>query len=207
MPLIKTIFVDSQTKVFLWKISETLQDLATIYLCENSINRLDKMRSIPHKKGFISVRYLLKEAGYIDSDLYYTEDGKPHLKDGKQISISHSFEYATIIVSDGPVGIDIEKNRELIKKIAFKFVDKENEFLQKEQLIEQLTVLWGAKESLYKIYPDGGLLFRKHLPIDAFALKDKQTTGWIKKHPWNEQYRLYFEFVDGFTLVYALPIN
>lgn len=207
MPLAKTIIVDENTTVFVWKITETLQELHTIFLCKNSIDRIGNMRSEIHQKGFISVRHLLKEAGYTDSDLYYTEDGKPHLKDEKQISISHSFLFSTIIISNKPVGIDIEKNRDKIQRISHKFVGQEKKFLKDEQLIEQLTVLWGAKESLYKIHPDGGLLFIEHLPIEAFELKDKQAIGWIKKDPWNEPYKLHFEFIEDFTLVFAIPLN
>jgi phosphopantetheinyl transferase len=207
MPLVKTIIVDENTKVLVWKITETLQDLETIFLCDNSIKRLDNMRSEMHKKGFISVRYLLKELGYSDRDLYYIEDGKPLLKDGKNISISHSFQFSTIAISDNVIGIDIEKNREKIKRIAHKFVGQETKFLQEENLVEQLTVLWGAKESLYKIHPNGGLLFIEHLPIEAFQLKEKETRGWIKKEPWNEPFKIIFEPIEDFTLVYALPLN
>ncbi|MEI6866610.1 4'-phosphopantetheinyl transferase superfamily protein [Flavicella sp.] len=207
MPLAKTIIVDKNTKVLVWEITETQQELETIFLSNNSTTRLSNMRSETHKKGFISVRHLLKELKYSDADLYYDSKGKPHLKDGKNISISHSFQYATIIISDKVIGIDIEKNRDKIKRISHKFIDKENQFLQKNNLIEQLTVLWAAKESLYKIYPNGGLLFIKHLPIEPFSLKDKETKGWIKKGPWNEPYRIIFEFIDDFSLVYAVPLH
>lgn len=203
MPLVKTIIADKNTTVFVWKITESLQNLQTIFLSENSKDRISNMRSEVHQKGFVSVRHLLKEAGYSDSDLFYTEDGKPHLKDNKQISISHSFNFSTIIISNNTVGIDIEKNRDKIKRIAHKFVGNEKHFLKEEQLIEQLTVLWGAKESLYKIHPDGGLLFSKHLPVDPFHIKDKQTTGWIKKDPLNTSYKIDFEFIEDFTLVFA----
>jgi len=207
MPLAKTITVDKNTTVLVWKITETLQELKTIFLSENSIIRLTNMRSELHQKGFISVRHLLKKAGYSDTDLFYSETGKPNLKDGKHISISHSFTYSTIIISDKCVGIDIEKNRDKITRIAHKFVGSESSFLTDENLIEQLTVLWGAKESLYKIHPKGGLLFREHLPIEPFTLTKKKTTGWIKKHPWNESYAIEFEFIDGFTLAYAIPLD
>ncbi|MFC2109112.1 4'-phosphopantetheinyl transferase family protein [Bacteroidota bacterium] len=205
MPLLKTIIVDKNTKVVVWKITETLQELQDIFLIEKSQQRVNGMRSEMHQKGFVSVRHLLKECGYSDADLFYTNDGKPHLKDGKHISITHSFNFSAIIVSNKCVGIDIEKNRDKILRIAHKFVDKENSFLKEVNKIEQLTVLWGAKESLYKIHPDGGLLFSKHLPIDTFDLADKKTTGWILKDNLEEKYTIYFQGIEDFTLVYALP--
>ncbi|GAB1307867.1 4'-phosphopantetheinyl transferase superfamily protein [Urechidicola sp. KH5] len=162
------------------------------------------MKSELHQRGFVSIRYLLKECGYSDKDLFYTSDGKPHLKDGKHISITHSFEFSGIIISNNPVGIDIEKNRDKITRIASKFIGKESDFLDDNHLVEQLTVIWGAKESLFKIHPDGGLLFKQHLPIERFQLIDKQTKGWIKKESLYEAYNIFFEQIENFTLVYAM---
>lgn len=204
MPLFKTIHVNDQTTIFIWKIEESFDELRGINLNTRSVERVNGMRSELHRKGFLSVRHLLKTAGYSDKALFYTKDGKPHLKNGKNISITHSFNFSAIIISTTEVGIDIEKNRDKIKRIAHKFIDKENSYLKEKQLIEQLTVIWGAKESLYKIHPDGGLLFREHLPIEAFDLEDKKTIGWIKKEPFHEFYHIYFEQIEDFTLVYAM---
>lgn len=204
MPLYKSIKPNKNTTVIVWKIEEELSFLETIYLNNNSKNRISRMKSEVHKKGFLSVRHLLKYLNYSDDDLFYTEDGKPHLNDGLRISISHSFNFSCIIVSKNVVGIDIEKNREKIIRIADKFVGEENKFLKEEDLVKQLTVIWGAKESLFKIHPDGGLLFKHHLPIEKFSLNDKKAKGWIKKDNFYEVFDIHFEFIDDFTLVYAL---
>jgi len=204
MPLYKTLKPNKNTTVLVWKIEEDLSVLQAIYTNKNSQKRIDGMRSEIHKKGFLSVRHLLAKMDYTDDDLFYTDDGKPHLKDGKRISITHSFEFSAIIVSNQVIGIDIEKNREKIIRIANKFIGKEADFITKKNQIEQLTVIWGAKESLYKIHPDGGLLFKHHLPIEKFKLSDKKTRGWIKKDNFYEVFDIYFEQLDGFTLVFAL---
>ncbi|WP_321539515.1 4'-phosphopantetheinyl transferase family protein [Flavobacterium piscinae] len=75
------------------------------------------MKSESHQKGFMAVRMLLQYNGYTDFDLYYDEFGKPHLKDGVNISISHSFDFSVIILSDKNVGIDLELRRDLVKKM------------------------------------------------------------------------------------------
>ncbi len=205
MPLYKTIQATNQTNIYVWKIEESLDELKTdIHLNTRSIERISKMKSELHQRGFLSVRHLLKAAGFSDDDLFYTDDGKPHLIDGKHISISHSFTFSTIIISASEVGIDIEKNRDKILRIAHKFIDSENSFLTADHLVEQLTVIWGAKESLYKMHPDGGLLFKKHLPIETFTLEDSKTKGWIKKDNFYENYDIFFEQFEGFTLVYAM---
>lgn len=209
MPLYKTIKPNNHTTIYVWKIEESLSDLAeNMPLTANSDNRLISMKSDLHKRGFLSVRHLLKAAGYSDFDLYYNDNGKPNLKNGKNISITHSFTFSAIAISDAAVGIDIEKNREKIKIIQHRFVNFEKGFIHKDDdYIEQLTVIWGAKESLYKIYPFGGLTFKNDIDINSFQIADKKTTGYIKVEGWDKNYDIRFKQLDGFTLVYALDTS
>ena len=209
MPLYKTIKPNKQTSIFVWKIDESFEELSLGFpLNERSELRVSSMKSDLHKRGFLSVRHLLKEAGYTDFDLYYNENGKPHLKDGKHISITHSFTFSAIIISDFEVGIDIEKNREKIKIIQDKFVNFEKGFIHKDDdYIQQLTVIWGAKECLYKIYPHGGLTFKNDIDINSFQFADKKTTGFIKVEDWHKNYNIQFEQLEDFTLVYALDTS
>ena len=208
MPLFKTIKPNNHTAIYVWKIEESLSDLAkNMPFTENSANRLISMKSDLHKRGFLSVRHLLKAAGFSDFDLFYNDNGKPHLTNGKHISITHSFTYSAIAISDFAIGIDIEKNREKIKIIQHRFVNFEKGFIHKDDdYIEQLTVIWGAKEALYKIYPFGGLTFKNDIDINSFQIADKKTTGYIKVEGWDKNYDIRFEQLDGFTLVYALEI-
>ena len=122
MPLHKTITVSPSTTVYIWKIEEDINTLSrNVKLTDHCQNRLDSMKSVLHQRGFMSIRHLLAEASYTDFDLYYDQQGKPHLRDGKHISITHSYNFSAIIVSDRPVGIDIEKQRDKILRIAQKF--------------------------------------------------------------------------------------
>lgn len=206
MPLYKTITVNQDTKIFIWKIEELPEQLKKGILLKNSsLERANSMKSKLHQAGFLSIRHLLKEANYTDFDLYYNTNGKPLLKNGKHISITHSFTFSAIIISNVAVGIDIEKNREKIKKIQHKFVNFERGFInEKDNYIEQLTVIWGAKESLYKIYPYGKLTFKNDIDINPFKIADGKTSGFIKVKNWNKQYDIRFKKIENFTLVYAL---
>ncbi len=209
MPLYKNITVDESTKVLIWKIEESYESLSDgIELTQHCRDRVDSMRSEMHRRGFMSVRHLLAEFGYTDHDLYYDEFGKPHLKDGKQISITHSFEFAGIIVSDKPVGIDIEKQREKIQRIAHKFVgETENKFVAQhnEDTTRVLTVIWGAKESLYKLYATAGLSFEQHIYIPPFRIHYPFVSGTINYKSTISYYDIAFIEFEGFTCVYALP--
>ena len=172
MALYKTLTVNKTTKVLIWKIEESIRDLKVdISLSKNSVSRLNSMKSELHQKGFLSIRHLLNSVNYTDFDLVYDQFGKPHLKDGKFISITHSFTFTAIIISDNlAVGIDIEKQRDKILKIAHKFtqVEEYKTIANHDALVRKLTIVWGGKESLYKIYGKKKLLFLHHIYIKDF---------------------------------------
>ena len=214
MPLYKTITVTPTTTVYIWKIEESYSTLESTLsevegrqkLTRNSLDRLDNMKSELHKRGFMSVRHLLAEAGYTDHDLFYSEAGKPHLTDGKHISITHSYIFSAIIVSDKAVGIDIEKQRDKILRIARKFTPLE-EYLTlntSEARVRKLTIVWGAKESIYKLYAQAGLSFRKHIDVQDFDFEDGKTTAKVYYNGNQSSYSITFEEFEGFTMVYAV---
>ncbi len=205
MPLFKIIKPNSTTHIFIWKIEESLQQLEkNVFLTTKSKDRVVSMKSEIHQKEFLSVRYLLKEAGYSDEDVSYLENGKPYLKDGNHISMTHSFHFSAIIISDVEVGIDIEKCREKIEKVSGKFVGTEVDFLDKQKdYIDQLTAIWGAKESLYKLNSSKHLSFKNDISILPFKMEDKRAMAEIKKEKYHQFFQIYFEKIEDFVLVYS----
>lgn len=208
MPLYKSISVNSQTTVKIWKIDESFEDLfQPLDLKPQSLERVKNMKSQLHQRGFLSVRHLLREFGYTDQDLFYDTNGKPHLKDGKHISITHSFTFAGVIISDKAVGIDIEMQRDKIARIAKKFVDYEFKYLDitAEDYVRKLTVIWAIKESLYKLFATPGMLFRDHFLVIPFMLQDAETIAWIDYETKKHRYQTAFLEFEGFTCAYVVP--
>jgi len=207
MPLYKTLYPNSKTIVKIWKITESYDALmAPLTLKEESLSRVLGMKSNIHRRGFLSVRHLLAALDYSDSDLYYDDHGKPHLKDGNSISITHSFTFSAIIVSQDPVGIDIEKQREKIELISEKFIDYEFQYLKKEDIesIRKLTVIWCIKEALYKQFATPGLSFKKHTMVIPFTLEEQHTVSWIDYENGKYKYDGHFFEFEGFTCAYVL---
>lgn len=205
MPLFKTIHYNATTEILVWKITETFEELFdTVVLNENNSIRLAGMKSQLHQRAFLSVRKLFYLAGYTDFDLYYDEFGKPHLKDGKYISITHSHEFSAIILSNETVGIDMELQRDKIIKIADKFCDSEFQYLtDNEEYIRKLTVVWGAKEAIFKIRNEKGISFKNHIKVNSFDLEAKETIAELHFDNLIKDFKIYFEEIEGFTLVYA----
>lgn len=206
MPLYKTITPNSQTTVKIWKITESYDELIQpITLTDTCMQRVLSMKSEWHQRGFLSVRHLLAEFGYTDADLVYDNNGKPHLKDGKHISITHSFMFSGVIISDHEVGIDIEKQREKIAVIAHKFVGYEQDYLVNtaDDYINKLTVIWCVKESLYKLFATPGMLFKEHFLVIPFMIKDEETIAWIDYEEVKYRYNTHFFEFEGFTCAYV----
>lgn len=200
MPLIKKIDKGSTT-VYLWKIEESFDELRKeLHLREASSTRLNGMKSEVHQRGFLSIRHLLQAAGYSDEELLYDDCGKPYLSDNKYISISHSFQYATIIISDENVGIDIEMKRDKIKRIASKFCNAEElaNVVGREDEIQLLTTIWCAKEAMYKMCNSRSLSFKDDMSVDHC---NNCSSVKAKEYAKNFNYELID--LNDFLLVYA----
>jgi 4'-phosphopantetheinyl transferase len=216
MPLYKAITLNPSTQILVWEITESFQELSSeVVLNESNTVRLNGMKSEMHQRAFLSVRKLFQEAGYTDFDLFYDKFGKPLLYDGKHISITHSHQFSALILSDEVVGIDIELQREKIIRIADKFVDSEFLFLEKEnneEYIRKLTVIWGAKEAIFKIRNEKGISFKDHIKVNAFEMKEAQIKTELHFDDIVRDFNVCFEefesnddrgFKQNFTLVYA----
>lgn len=207
MPLFKKIHVNDSTTVFVWKIEEDFNWLfRNTEMKDVSLARLEKMKSESHQRGFLSVRHLLNEAGYTDFDLFYDENGKPNLKDGKHISITHSHNFSAIIISTQNVGIDLELQRDKIVRIADKFVDFEFSYLNKdtEDYIRELTVIWAAKEAKYKMCNSRSLSFKDDMKVEKFDLNIGKGKASVCQNEFEKAFSFSFEEFEKFTLVYAL---
>ena len=211
MPLYKTITVDKGISIYIWKVEETLAELQRgVQLSDHCQQRFTSMKSLMHQRAFMSIRHLLAQAHYTDQDLLYNSIGKPLLRDGKHISITHSYNFTGIILSKTrEVGIDIEMQRDKILRIAPKFtpIQEYKTLANDDALIRKLTIVWGAKESIYKIYNTTGLSFLQHINVTDFDFDTAQTTAKINYHGKESDYKIHFTEFEGFTLAYALKTD
>jgi phosphopantetheinyl transferase len=208
MPLYKRIDHDKNTVVLLWKITESLEELFDrTALSDTSLFRLSTIRTQQHKLGFLSVRLLLQSQGYQDSDLYYDAFGKPHLKDGTHISISHSFGFSAVILSDKTTGLDLELRRAKIAVIANKFLDQNFPAdPQAKDYISKLTVNWGIKEAVFKIRNEKGISFKDHIYVRPFEMEDRKTAAELHFGNLVRNFDVYFFEIEEYTLVYLFEV-
>ncbi|MCA0349242.1 MAG: 4'-phosphopantetheinyl transferase superfamily protein [Bacteroidetes bacterium] len=209
MPLQQIISLKYNTKIFVWKISESFNELfRSVVLKDVSLARVENMKAESHQKGFLAVRKLLEVAGYDDFDLYYDDFGKPNLKDGKHISISHSNDFSVIAVSDCNLGIDIEILKDKTLKLAPRYMDVSHlENLSKEEALEKATVIWGIKESIFKIKNIEGISFKNHIFEKKFELSVGKCSAELRFENQVEQFNIQHQKVDSYILVIAFRAN
>ena len=205
MPLLKIIALNDYTQLRVWKITETFDELfQSVALKPVSLARVENMKAEGHQRGFLSVRRLLMDAGYTDFDLYYDEFGKPHLKDGKHISISHSHDFSVIVVSDVNIGADLEILKEKTLKLAPRFMDVSHlEDLNKEDELIKATIIWGIKEAVFKLKNVIGISFKDHIFEDDFNLADKKCGVELRFENTTEFFDIVFDFIENYVFVCA----
>jgi phosphopantetheinyl transferase len=205
MSLLKIKALNETTQLYVWKITETFDELfQSVALKDVSLARLEGMKSESHQKGFLSVRRILSEAGYSDFDLFYDEFGKPHLQDGKHISISHSNDFSVIVISDQNVGVDLEILKEKTVKIAPRFMDIGHLLnLSDDDLLRKATVVWGIKESVFKIKNEIGISFKDHIFENDFSLANKKCTVELRFNNKVECFDILFDFIENYVFVCA----
>ena len=206
MPLFKSLSSNKspqEYKIVVWRISEEEHELKEgLELSANSQTRLSQMKSASQLSAFLAVRQLIQLLGYSDHQLSYNENGKPFLEGVESVSISHTVQYAAVAVGyNCQMGVDIERHREQIERIAPKFCGPGavRELTDRAERIEKLTAIWGAKEAVYKIVDRRGLSFRHDIRIDDFVMLSKHSSAWTD----TDRFHFSFDSFDHHTLVYA----
>ena len=203
MPVIEDIQLSSKTRIIVWEIKETIDFLKSeLDLSDLSKKTLRKKKSEIHQKQFLAVRNILKILSIHDSDLSYAVDGNPLIKSG-YISISHSKDFVTVIISDEKVGVDIESNSDKCFRIMQKFVGTENEFpIKIDMKIAQL--IWNMKECLYKIIDFKEIDFKENLIVIPFTLNENQTKIWFVKNEFSRAHNANYFINKNYSLAYII---
>ena len=204
MPIIEDLTLSADNRLIIWEISETINDLKTeLLLSEYSLKLLDQRKSVIHKKQFLAIRNILKELSIDDQDLVYEESGKPFIRDGQNISFSHSNIYVAVIISKQIVGIDIETVSDRIFKIKNKFLETELKYpIEFNQ--ETLLVYWNIKESIFKSLRNSQIDFKQNIIVLPFNQKDNSTKSWYINKEEVYSFDTYFTISKNYTLAYVI---
>lgn len=204
MPFLKEFIINPNTKIKLWKLN--LGELDYYELDEYDNNLIKAKKSQLVKEQFLAVRKIL----HLENPCYkirYDESGKPFINSDLNISISHSKFMAAIVFSENnKAGIDIEHKENKIINIQNKFLNDseklENEY---QSNVDYLTMIWTAKESIYKALGIKGVSFS-----DNIIIKDiNKNKGYGYYINGKEKYKfdLIFFSIEDYIICYAQSNN
>lgn len=136
---------------------------------------LEKVNNYHPKKlqEYLMIRKMLKML-MPEHKILYKTIGQPYLfpKDAF-ISITHSYPFASLAISQKRVGIDIEKIMPKILRIKHKFLHpNEKPWTENENEVAMITVIWVIKEALYKLHPSKYWSLKDYYEVEQFDLSD-----------------------------------
>jgi phosphopantetheinyl transferase len=185
MPIFFQQQINETTRLGIWKIEETEDFFKANVPMHRDVTHPHKR--LQHLAGRFLLQYLFPAFPYHLIEIADTR--KPFLPDEQfHFSISHCGDFAAAIVStDKRVGIDIEIPVEKIAKIMYKFLSPaEHERFSlvqpDENRIPFATLLWSAKESVFKWYGNGGVDFRRQIELKKQNVGSETIDCFFSKH-------------------------
>ena len=192
--------------VAVWKIEESEDELLKMLPVNDEIK--SKLKDFNHQKRrleWLSSRVLLyKFTGFIPI-IEYNENGQPYIPGlNKNISISHTEGYAAVAISDSlPAGIDIEIPKERILRVVERFVHpSENNYIPVGKEINYYTLIWCAKETLFKMINRTGIIFNEELQIMPFVIENEGVLKVAVTTESKSEYFLSYIITPQFHLVW-----
>jgi 4'-phosphopantetheinyl transferase len=201
MPILdKDISIHSN--VTLWEITESWTELIDLFENDTEINAVvQNFESESKKQQFLASRLLLK-VEFGNWKTLHSPNGKPHpINNSSEISISHDRGIVGIIKSTNPCGIDIQEITPKVIRVKSKFIN-ENDFYWQSEKEKDLTVLWCAKETLYKINGDPNIFFKEHMIVEK-SDEENILIGKIIHPEYRKDYKLKVHFIQNYCLVYT----
>jgi 4'-phosphopantetheinyl transferase EntD len=201
MPLLNDLVPNESLLCKLWRIDE----LEEIMDPNNELNSEDyqiflKRKANQLRKQFLASRKLI---ALVDSDLRISyKDNIPFLSDSRNISISHSQNIVTILISEkNGIGVDIERINKKVHSIKSKFLNqKEIHYLSGDQETRKLTRAWTAKEAIYKAVRKPGIIFSENILLEEFNNEAKSGIGKFISSDQETIFKLYFYDLDDYCL-------
>ncbi|MFB6343874.1 4'-phosphopantetheinyl transferase superfamily protein [Saccharicrinis sp. FJH62] len=200
---------DDHINLTLWKIEEPVQYfLERIILFPSEVELFLSLQSDRRKLEYAAARFLLRVMTGKREPLLYEESGRPVLNTGNQISISHCEGYiAVMLTEEGQPGMDVEMISPRAGRVKSKFLSiKELELAGNDDKL--LTLLWSAKEALFKMCIRQGINFKTNLSIESENITDSGTLKTaIKKEDQEADIALSYKIFEDIVLVWGVNNN
>ena len=207
--LIRKELIEEDCLLGIWEITETCEQLLSMLSVEEqkqASRYLSRVKSKQRRLEWLSIRVVLQILTNDNKIIKHTSQGQPYLLDNSyQISISHSKDYAVVLLhKHKKVGVDIENYSNRVLKIENRFIS-DDEYIDPDNRTLHLILHWCAKETLYKLMDSTNIIFKEHLYIYPFKVQDR---GLIKAceslSSKNAVFDIYYEVNDNFVITWGM---
>ncbi len=184
--------INGGTKLAIWRIDEAETFFLQRVPLKSDVSH--PFKRLQHLAGRYLLSFLMED--FPLAEIVIADTRKPFLASEKyHFSISHCGQFAAAIVSSSSrVGVDIEKVSPKIGKIQHKFLSEleyrlavANWQMAVPEIVALppptgpsplLTLLWSAKEAIFKWYGLGQVDFRQHIQLGAPIVPG--IDGWLE---------------------------
>jgi len=204
MPFLKEFIINPNTKIKLWKLNLGELDYYELDEYDNNLIKAKKNQLV--REQFLAVRKIL----HLENPCYkirYDESGKPLINSDFNISISHSkFMVAIVFSENNKAGIDIEHKENKIINIQNKFLNDSEKLENEYQYnVDYLTMIWTAKESIYKALGIKGVSFSDNIIIKD--INKNKGYGYYINGKEKHKFDLIFFSIEDYIICYAQSNN
>ena len=205
MPIFFQHQINDHSRLGIWKIEESEEFFKANVPQHRDVTHPHKR--LQHLAGRFLLQFLFPDFPY--KLIQIADTRKPFLADEQyHFSISHCGDYAAAIVSkDKRVGIDIEVPVEKIFRISDKFLSEEEKTQWSGELIthnsQLITLLWSAKEAVFKWYGDGGVGFGEHIQLQK-QNEEAQTINCFFSKNLHKSLLIHYRLFDHLVLTWTV---
>lgn len=210
MPVFFQQQINEHSRLGVWKIEETEEFFKGNVPLHRDVTHPHKR--LQHLAGRFLLQFLFPDFPY--ELIQIADTRKPFLPDEQyHFSISHCRDYAAAIVSKNQrVGIDIEIPVDRINKMMYKYLSPREHDLfnlipggindNNSELPNEPTLLWSAKESVFKWYGEGGVDFRREIQLLKRHSENETIDCFFSKN--QSELTVHYRQFDGLMLAWVL---
>jgi len=208
VPFCNYIYTADENKIGIWKNTESVEELCMLQKpTGDELTSLNATKLKKRKKEFLITRLLISQLVDEQRKICYDAAGRPlftHSDDS--LSISHSKKYSCVMVhNQTPCGVDIEPIDDRVVKVADRFMSAyEQRYIRTELLAAHCTLIWCAKEAVYKWYGKGGIRFQRDIIIHPFK-PEKEGAMYIEfLHNGNKRvFNAHYSVIDAHIIAWV----
>lgn len=208
MPIYYQQNINDFTQLAVWKIEEAESFFTQKVTIQQQVTHPHKR--LQHLAGRFLLPYLYPN---FPSDLIQIADTrKPYLpNEAYHFSISHCGDYAAAIVSSTQrVGVDVELVTHRVNKIRHKFLHPSElsnwdiETMEEQEKFRTLTLLWSAKEAMFKWWGRGDIDFSECMQVEKNTLKSSGIlNARFQKDKFTASLELHYQLTNELSLVWV----